>query len=190
MLKKTTMSYHFKQSKVSNSLDEPVYLTLFRQTIVLPPPLRETFGTELVHEQIKRIGGLTFDKLPETVEQMYKTHKRRFMGVVTDTNVDIEIEYEVNVDPQGRMYPYNVMTAWSKLLYDPNTGFQSIKRDYVGSMTIEVFTKDGQVIRRSFVPIMFPITPPNEMELAHADEAIYTMSVTYAAENFTDEING
>ena len=184
------MTYHFNNSRASVNKDEPVHLTKFIATFVLPPPLREKYGAELLTEQIKKVGGLTLDKLPETVEQLYRFHKRRFAGTVVETNVDLETSFEVNIDEQLVMYPYNIMKDWAKLIYDPHTGFQALKKDYTGSLTLEVHNKVGDVIRNMYFPIIFPITPPNQWDLEYANEAIYEMSITFAAENPTDLVIG
>ena len=184
------MAYHFNNSRASVNKDEPVYLTKFICTFVLPEPLRDKYGSEILTEQIKKIGGLSNDKLPETVEQMYRYHKRRYLGSVVETNIDLEMSFEVNVDDQLIMYPYNVIKDWIKLGYDPMTGFQSLKKDYSGSLTIEIHNKVGDVLRNIYFPIVFPITAPNQWDLEYGNEAIYEMSLTMAAENPTDLIIG
>lgn len=181
------MSFHFKQSKVSLSLDEPVFLTKFQATFVLPEALRSRYGTELVTEQLIRVGGLVTDKLPDAVEQVFKFHKRRFIGSVVETNVDVEMDFEVNVNKETRaMYPYDVFRDWVKLGYDSNTGFMGLKEDYVGSCTVVLINKIGSVLREWIFPIFFPITPPNDMGLESNNEANYVLSMTFAGENQTD----
>lgn len=179
--------FHFNQSKVSQSLDEPVFLTKFQSTFVLPTALRQQYGTELITEQLVRVGGLTTDKLPETVEQVFKFHKRRFIGSVVETNVDVEMEFEVNRDKKTRsMYPYNVFRDWTKLGYDANTGFMGFKEDYVGSNTTVLVDKKGNVLREWIFPIFFPITPANPMDLESENESQFRLIMTFAGENETD----
>jgi hypothetical protein len=184
------MAYHFKNSRASVQKDEPVYLTKFVTTWVLPAPLQAKYGGEIINEQIKKMGGLATDKLPENVEQFYRAHKRRYAGTVVETNIDIDMTFEVNVDSNNVMYPYNIMKDWCKLIYDPQTGFQSLKKDYTGSVTIEIHDKIGNVLKNVYFPIIFPITPPNAFDLEYNNEAIYEMSLTFAGENETDLIVG
>ena len=180
------MSYPFNQSRAFNQNDEPIYLSKFILTMVLPQPLREIYGPELITEQVRRIGGLETDKLPEAVEQGYRFDKRRYLGGVPDTNVDIEMEFEVNRDASGAMYPYNIFRDWAKIGYDFNTGFQGVKEDYIGSATIQMHDKAGQVLREWFCRVIFPIVPPNAMDLEYLNEAIYTLTLTFAAEDVAD----
>lgn len=184
------MTYHFKNSRASVRQDEPVYLTKFITTWVLPAPLQAKYGGEVVMEQIKKVGGLSTDKLPETVEQFYRFHKRRFAGSVVETNIDLEMTFEVNVDENNVMYPYNIFKDWMRLIYDPHTGFQSLKRDYTGSLTVEIHNKVGDVLKNTYFPLIFPITPANPFELEYNNEAIYELAMTFAGENPTDLIIG
>lgn len=183
------MSYHYKNSRTSTSNDEPVYLTRFVCTFVLPEVLRPIYGTQALVEQIKRVGGLETDKLPETVEQAYRFHKRRFLGSVVETNVDLEMEFDVNVNDSNVMYPFDVLRAWQKLGYDPNTGAMTIKRDYVGQLLLELHDKLGNVLRRWFFRTIFPIVPTSGKELNYLEEAIYVPTMTFAVENYDDITN-
>lgn len=180
--------YHFSTSKTSTSLDEPLFKTKFLASFVLPPALRAKYGTKMISEQLIKIGGLTADKLPESVEQVFRFTKRRFIGSVVDTNVDIDLTFEVNVSEAGIIYPYNVLREWCYLGYDPQTGFQGIKRDYCGALTVDIHDKGGKILRKIHFPIFFPLKPLNEMELDYKEEGIYQINSTWAGENYTDKI--
>jgi hypothetical protein len=142
----------------------------------------------MISEQLIKMGGLTADKLPETVEQHFRFTSRRFIGSVVDTKIDVDMLFEINVSKAGIIYPYNVLREWSYLGYDPQTGFQGIKRDYVGSCTVDVHQKDGQVLRKFHFPIFFPVKPLNELDLNSTEEGIYQVNTVFAAENYTDKI--
>lgn len=180
--------YHFSSSKTSTSLDEPVYKSKFLVTFILPEALRARFGTLMMTEQLIKMSGLTADKLPETVEQHFRYASRRFTGGVPDTKIDVDLTFEANVSKAGIIYPYNVLREWSYLCYDPQTGFQGLKRDYVGSVIIDVHAKNGVVLRKFYFPIFFPIKPLNDIDLDYTQEAIYQINMTFAAENYTDKI--
>lgn len=182
--------YHFSGSKASVNKHEPVYLTKFEATFVLPPPLQPKYGGELLTEQIKKVGGLTTDKLPETKEQFYRFHKRRYAGSVIDTNIDLEMAFEVNVNENNVTYPYNTIKDWCRLIYDPMTGLMMLKKDYTGSLTLEIHDKIGTVLRKVYFPMIFPIDPPNSWDLEYATDNIYEMTVKFAGENPTDLIIG
>jgi len=183
--------YHFNNSRASTQKDEPVYLTKWVTTFVLPAPLQPTFGASIISEQIKKIGGLDLDKLPGAEnEQFYRFHKRRYAGSVVDTTVDLDMTFEVNVDSNLIMYPYNIFKAWSRLIYDPSTGFQTLKKDYTGSLNIDIHNKTGQVLRSVYFPMVFISKPIKGWNLEYNTEQIYEMDLSLAAENPTDLIIG
>jgi hypothetical protein len=167
-------------------MDEPVFLTLWVARFVLPPVLRAKYGTELLTEQIKSITGLDVDKLPDKVQQNYRNTTREFMGTVTNTVIEFDSNFEVNVDEEGIMYPLNIIKDWSRLIWDNNTAAQSLKRDYAGQLTLESHTKSGDVTRRIECGIIFPSTPVNAFDFEYNNEAIYQMSVTWTAEKVSD----
>lgn len=182
---------HFNNSRASVNKDEPLFLATWRTTWVLPTPLQGKYGAEIVDEQIKKINGLNLDKLPtNTVEQVYRFHKRRYAGAIIDTNIDLDMEFEVNVDNNLLLYPYNIFKDWSRLIYDPATGFQGLKRDYTGSLTIDIHNKVGDILRSIYFPLIFPIEPIKNMDLDHLTEEVFVMSIKFAAENPTDLIIG
>lgn len=183
---KEKYQYHFSGSKTSMSKDEPLFLTKFRATFVLPAPLQAMYGAEILSDQLLKVGGLSVDKLPGVVEQFYRAHKRRFLGTVTETDIDLDLAWAVNVTKEGVTYPYNIMRDWCKLGYDPLTGYQTIKEDYCGKLTLEIHNKLGQILKKVYFPIFFPITPPDAFDLEYKTEGHYDLGMTFAGENFTD----
>jgi len=184
--------YHFSGSKTSVNKDEPFYLTKWVATFVLPPPLQAKYGASILTEAIKSLKGIKADRLPATVEQTYRSVKRRFAGSVAEDGdaIDLEMVFTVNVDGNNKTYPYNLMRDWAKLCYDAQTGFQLLKKDYTGSLTIEMHNKIGDVLKKFYTPILFPITAPAQFDLEYATEGMYELTMTMAAENWTDVIIG
>lgn len=170
--------YHFAGSRVNTSLHEPLYLTKYSMNIVLPSVLAEKYGTpELLIEQMLKVDGLDFDKMPGTVAQKYKYNDRTFIGTIVDTKIQISLDFEVNVDSETLVpYPYDLLRDWTRLCYDPNTALQVLKKDYVGSATCEVTNKIGQLIRHYDMPIIFPVTSLPAWNLNSTTEAIYKIA--------------
>lgn len=180
--------YHFSGSKTSVSKDEPHFLTKFKVTFVLPPALQAKYNTAIMTEQLQKVGGLAVDRMPGIVEQFYRSIKRRFVGTVAQDGdaLDLECAFAVNVDKDGQMYPYNILRDWAKLCYDARTGFQLLKRDYTGQITIEATDKVGTILHKFYAPIVFPITPLNQFDYEYKTEAMYELACTFAAENWVD----
>lgn len=173
-----TKQYHFSGSRVNTSLDEPLYMSKFACNFVLPSVLAEKYGSsELLLEQMLKIDGLDLDKMPGTVSQKYRYNDRTFLGTIVDTKVTLSFDFEVNVNPDTLVpYPYDLLRDWCRLCYDPNTGLMTLKKDYVGSATIDVTNKIGQLIKHVDVPIIFPISQLPPWNLNFTSEAIYKIT--------------
>ena len=151
---------HFRTSRISMENMEPVYLNLFTVEIQLPAKLREggTAGAAgvsdsdkmLVLEGIKKISGLETSGIPATVQQQYKFAERSFAASGPDkTYTDISFDMEVNLRGSGTgspdMFAVKILRAWTDLVYDPLTGRQGLKIDYVApSVTVTLHNKAGE----------------------------------------------
>lgn len=178
--------YTYKASKTSQSKDQPLFLTKYVITFILPEPLQEKYGTEVLTEQVQKITGLDLDKMPEPVQQMYKGRSRRFGGTVADDNVDLTIDWAVNVTKSGRIYPLDLIRDWGRLIWNAE-GVSLTKEDYAGSAVIEVTNVKDEVIRKVVIPVFFPKTQLPEMELDYNNDAIYEPSNEWVAENASDK---
>ena len=178
--------YHFSGSKTSTSLDQPLHLTKFVTTWLIPEALVAKYGNriEVIDEHILDISGLDMDKMPGTVEQKYMGTSREFIGTIVDTKQEWNISFEANVDPQtGEIYPYALFRDWAKLCYDAETGIQAIKADYVGSVVVEVHDLKGKVLRKTTAPIAFPTSTPDEWGLKRTSDDIYKFKMKIKVEN-------
>ena len=178
--------YHYTNSRTSQSNDEPVFQSLWLATFVLPEAIRAVHDASLLQDQLINVSGLATDKLPELVEQKYRHISRRFGGTVVQTFVDVAMTFEANVNQQNQIIPYNIIRDWSKLIYNPATGAQGLKRDYVGKLTLELHDKAGQVVRKWHFPEIWPSTALNEMSLDYTSESIYQPTINFAADYYED----
>ena len=181
---------HYRNSKSSMSSYEVVYLNQFE--VVLTPPAGIDPGTgnngqNLLLEQVKKVSGLELDKNPGVVEQHYKFAKRRYAGAKPETTtLDITIDFEVNLNEANSMFTFKTMRQWSDLVYNPMTGAMGLKKDYTGSGIITIFNKAGDIFRRVRLPVMWPMSAINAMELDYQSTEIYSLSVTFAADFYED----
>jgi hypothetical protein len=178
---------HYRNSKISMELMEPVYLNLFE--IVLTPPALLKSWDVLTIENIVKIGGLDVDKVPTVVEQIYKGAKRRYSAAFPDsTTVDLAVDFQVNINDANQAFVYNALRDWTRLIFDPLTGAMKMKKDYVGGpMVVTLVTKVGDVIRQWTFPVVWPTTniPPMEMDYSSGAN-IYAISMTFAADYWDD----
>jgi hypothetical protein len=169
---------------------EPVFLNSFEVTLTPPTGIAAGVGNNgqnLLLEQVKKISGLEVDKNPGTVEQYYKFAKRRYAGARPETTtIDIGIDFEVNLNNANSAFTFKTLRQWSDLIYDPNTGALGLKASYVGSGLITMFNKAGDIFRQVRLPVIWPITPINPLELDYQSTDVWILSLTFAADYWQD----
>lgn len=140
---------HFLNSRSAVRYYEPIYTNLFEVNII--PPASISDG-QILLEQVKSIGGLNQDKLESVLEQTFKGATRSYAsGKPESTVVDLTIGFELNLDEANSMYVYKILRDWARLVYNPLTGQQGLKKDYIGKVIVSNYTRDGQVFwRRTF----------------------------------------
>lgn len=178
---------HYSNSQAAINLFEPVYLNQFEVQIFPPAAVG---GGDLLLEHVKSISGLTLDKTPEPVFQKYKFAKRNYAGgKPATTYLDINMNFNVNLNETNSMYVFKTLRQWSDLIYNPLTGAMGLKRDYVGSMVISIFNKQGDVYRRVRCIDCFPTKPISAMSLSYDEgEALYEISQFGWAVDYFDDL--
>jgi hypothetical protein len=183
---------HFTNSLAGINNYEPVFLNQF-QVLITPPPgivdANITFnGESVLTQQVKSITGMAVDIAPaQAVEQNYKFATRRYAGGEPSTSdMNLSMEFEVNLSDTNSMTVYKILRQWSDLIYNPLTGAMGLKVDYVGSMLISVFNKRGDVFRRIRIPSCFISEPINSMDLDYETPAIYTISTSWVCDYWED----
>ena len=182
---------HYTNSQAAINLYEPVYLNQFE--VIINPPAgvinpNGQAGELILSQQIKSLSGLKVDIQPAApAEQFYKFATRRYAGgEPSTTDMDITMEFEVNLDDNNSMTVYKMLRQWSDLIYNPLTGAMGLKRDYVGSMVVSIFNKTGDVFRRIRIPVCFISSPITSMELSYDQAILYTISVNWKCDYWED----
>ena len=185
---------HFTNSAAGVKLYEPVFLNQFE--VLITPPASVTLantrfkGEGILTQQVKKISGLAVDIQPAgTSSQFYKFAERRYAGgAPSDTSVAFSIDFEVNLNEQNSMIVYKIMRQWADLIYNPLTGAMGLKKDYVGSMVISIFNKQGDVFRRISLNNCFMTTGLSTMELSYDQgEALYSITTSWKADYWQDQ---
>lgn len=172
---------HFRTSRISMENMEPVYLNLFTVEIELPAKLTEggTAGAagvpasdkNLLLEGIKTIKGLETSGIPGTVKQEFKFSDRSFAAsgpekTYLDVNFDMEVNLRGSASGQPDMFAVKILRAWCDLVYDPLTGRQGLKVDYVApSVTVTLHDKAGNPFWQWKLYNVFPTKGINMPEL-------------------------
>jgi hypothetical protein len=185
---------HFTNSQAGIKLYEPVFLNQFE--VLITPPAAVTLnntrfkGESILTQQVKKISGLSVDIQPAgTSSQFYKFAERRYAGgAPTDTSVAFNIDFEVNLNEQNSMIVYKILRQWADLIYNPLTGAMGLKKDYVGSIVVSAFNKEGNVFRRITLNNCFLTSNINAMDLNYdAGETLYTLTTSWKADYWQDQ---
>ena len=185
---------HFTNSAAGIKLYEPVYLNQFE--VIITPPAAVTLantrfkGEGILTQQVTAISGLKVDIQPESLaSQFYKFAERRYAGgAPSDTSVEFNVDFEVNLNDQNSMVIYKILRQWSDLIYNPLTGAMGLKKDYVGSMVVSIFNKQGDVFRRISLNNCFLTESINEMALNYAaGDTLYELTTTWKADYWQDQ---
>ena len=170
---------HFRNSRASQQLYEPVYLNLFTITLTLPAGVGSSLeNTNLVLENVQAIGGLKSHKFPGSpIAQYYKWAARRFAGAKpSETTMDLTIDFQVNIDQTPSAYVLKTLRKWCDLVYDPLTGRTGIKADYVGSALITMYDRAARPFWQWNCYTVFPMTPLPEPVLGYQSEELYQIN--------------
>lgn len=182
---------HFRFDKISMDMDEPVYKNLFTIAMSLPEPLKSKYTEDYIWiNQIKKVTGLATDKgLGVNDSQTYKFAQRSFAkSKPENTVIDLGFTFNVNVSENQIMYPYNVFRDWSYLIYDPQTAKMSLKKDYVGGLTVLQHDRIGRVFRKWVFPLCFLVEFNPEMELDYNSEEIWEIEAKFRCDYYADLI--
>lgn len=195
---------HFRTSRVSTAMYEPVYLNLFDVTIQLPDALKAEVGTDsdLLLEGIQKIGGLDTNKVPGTVTQNYKFAQRRFAASGTEsTTLDITMDIEINlrgsIDTEtgkrtgnADLYTLKILRKWNDLIWDPLTGRQGLKAEYVApQIIITMHDKAHQPYWQWILYHVWPTQNLTQPQLNYQSKAdIYKVTDYKLACDYWDEI--
>lgn len=167
---------HFSTSRISRSLDEPVYRNLWTAEIQLPESIgADSEQINLLLEGLQKVSGLDTTKVPGAVGQMYKSSDRSFAGGGPEnTYLDIKLDFEINVQDSGgspTMTQLRTLRKWCDLVYDPLTGRMGIKRDYVApQMVVTLHDKNYNPLWIWTLYNVFPITGINAVELDYTNK--------------------
>ena len=135
---------HYRNSRAGVNKYEPVYANLYEVTVLPPPGIS---GGELLIEHVNTISGLETEKGSDVVEQEFKHSQRSYAsGRPTATTVDFTINFSLNLNDDNEMYVYKTFRDWNRLINNPLTGEQGLKKDYSDAKVIvTMFNRAGDI---------------------------------------------
>jgi hypothetical protein len=178
---------YWTNSLASREYFEPIYQNQF-EVILTPPPVITGSEVALLVEHVTKLSGLPeINSAGELVEQKYKFATRSYAGATPNTTVaDLELTFTVNLNDENNAYIYNILRAWNDIVYNPLTGSQGLKRDYVGSMSVHVSNKTGEIFREWSFPSLIPNAALTAIELDYVSTDVYSVVMKYRADSWTE----
>jgi hypothetical protein len=178
---------YWTNSEASREFYEPIYQNQF-EVILTPPAAISGPGVALLVEHVTKLSGLPEISSPgELAEQKYKFATRSYAGATPDkTTADLVLTFTVNLNNENDAYIYNVLRGWNDIVYDPLTGSQGLKRDYVGSMSVHVTNKTSEIFREWSFPSIIPASALKAIELDYTSKELYEVTVTYRSDQWTE----
>jgi hypothetical protein len=179
---------HFLNSKTSTSNFEPIYKNLFEISVL--PPIGVT-GAELLLEHVISLSGFEPDKLEDTVAQTYKGAQRSFAKAKPETTaIDLTIEFSLNLNTANEMYIFQTLRSWARKIYNPLTGEQGLKKDYVGTIIVTNYNRAGEIFWRRTVHNAFIKGDSLKMlaEMNYEDSELETLSIDFKGDYFSEAI--
>jgi hypothetical protein len=179
---------HFNNSVASTKYYEPFYTNLFEVSIIPPSTIA---GSEMLLEHVSKIGGLNNEKMEAVTEQKYKFATRSFAKSMPDsTTVDLAIDFSLNLNDANELYIYKTLRDWSRLIWNPLTGEQGLKSQYVGTIVVSNYNRAGDIFWQRTFNGCFPFGA----ELAAGAELAYetgdpaTLSMTWRADWWSEDM--
>ena len=167
---------------------EPVQANLFEVTILPPDGVA---GQELLLQHVKSISGLeALHRDVGPIEQKYKFSTRSYAGMADQTALDITVAFTLNLNDSNQAYLYKTMRQWYRASYNPETGEMGLKKNYVGTMVIVQFNREGDIYRKitlddCFITSGLPLTGTLDYSAPDAAE----LEVTWRADVWAEELN-
>lgn len=185
---------HFRNSRVATSLWEPIYLNLFTVQLTTPQGMLHDTDEERMNtilEGVTSVGQISTSLNPGTVEQRYKFATRTFAAAKPDrTTVDLTLHFMLNLSYDNgtpENYTYKFLREWVDLMYDPLTGREGLKRDYVApSMTVTMQDRAGTPYWQWVFYYIFPTQGIQGPNLAYDSTNLMECDIQFRAD-FWDE---
>lgn len=185
---------HYSNSVAATNNYEPVFLNQF--DVIITPPTVITQNVNLLVEHVKTLEGLPELTPTDVVKQYYKFASRAYAAAKPgQTDAQLKIEFEVNLNEDNDAYVYNIIRKWADLVYDPLTGRQGLKKDYVGEIYVAQANKAGEIFREWRFKPVFPFSPTKGGEsltqtklqyLADGDGQIYRVTLNLQADAYVE----
>ncbi len=165
---------HYLNNRAATKNYEPVYQNLFEVSIIPPQTIA---GGELLLEHVMKVTGLETDPGSAAIEQKYKFATRSYAsGVPTNTVVDLSVSFSINLNDANQVYVYKTLRDWARLIYNPLTGEQGLKKDYIGKIVVVNHNRKGEIFWQRTFHSAFPVDDIPNFDLDYSGGAALEMA--------------
>jgi hypothetical protein len=178
---------HYTQNKAAVNKYEVVHPNLFEVTIMTPL----NADSALILEHVRSIGGLSgVNPMVDPVVQKYKWADRSYAGMPSQTYVDLNLNFTLNLNNANEFYMYKTMKEWTDLIHNPATGEMGLKVDYVGTLVVVQFNREGDIFRKLTFKDCFPTGNIQTLdELNYDSPEPAEMQLTIRSDHWDEENN-
>tara|TARA_Y100001958_G_scaffold154535_1_gene143653 strand:+ start:869 stop:1426 length:558 start_codon:yes stop_codon:yes gene_type:complete len=166
---------------------EPVQGNLFEVTILPPAGVS---GQEFLLQQVNTVGGLEgLAPAVEAIGQKYKFADRSYAGMPGQTSIDLTINFSLNLNDSNQAYIYKTLRQWYRAAYNPETGEMGLKKNYVGTIVIVQFNREGDIYRKITLDDCFINTGVNLVDgLDYSDGEARSIEVGWKCDTYSEEL--
>ena len=165
---------------------EPVYNNLFEITFILPTILQAQGRDPILMLQQATNINLDLTKQLDIKDQRFKYSTRAFLTTPSQTHIEFDIKFNVNVNEQGSMETWNTLKAWYDLVWNSQNGTLHYKSDIIGTLVVNQHDRKGVIIRR----VTFQNTQlrgVEQMSLDWTNNDIWSVTANFVADYWIDE---
>lgn len=167
---------------------EPIVGNLFEVTILPPAGVS---GQEFLLQHVKSISGLDgMNPAVDAIGQKYKFADRSFAGTPGTTALDVTIAFTMNLNDSNQAYIYKTLRQWYRAQYNPETGEMGLKKNYVGTIVIVQFNREGDIFRKVTLDDCFIISGVNlTADLGYENSDPIDIEVQWKCDTYSEELN-
>jgi hypothetical protein len=175
---------HYKNSPAGINKHEVLYANLFVATLIPPTGI----DGKLLSDQVISIGGLNTEPGSDAITQEFRFAQRSYAsGRPQQTTMDLSINFHINLNEANQAYTYKTLQSWARRIYNPQTGEQGLKIDYVGQIIIEMHNRKGDVYRKLTCLDAWITSGIPELGLDNGNGDALQLELTFRTDYWVDE---
>jgi hypothetical protein len=105
------------------------------------------------------------------------------------TAIDVTVNFSLNLNDSNQAYVYKTLRQWYRSQYNPETGEMGLKKDYVGTIVVQQFNREGDVYRKVTLEDCFitsGIGFTGSLDYSSPEPA--TLEITWRSDVFSEEL--